>query len=176
MRNNDRTRSAFKDAVTRTDELFVSFSHQQTLLEVLSEHISYHGLRVKTFDADDTTWFPNGGHFLIRPTFMKDFIAGKLKDVYLFHMNWTGNKKVKLAYLKQMGEWFVRDTCTNRPLKKTLEEHSNLTQALSGNFSIGHVCCSREPLFSCHYRDKPSIRECKSSPSLDGKNGTKSWW
>jgi hypothetical protein len=174
VRNNIRTRAALKDAVMRTDQLFVSRSHQQTLLEVLSEHISYHGLRVKTFDAYDTHYFPNGGHFQTNKAFMKEFIAGKLKDVvYLFHMNWTTKKHFKLAYMRQMGEWFVRDTCLNQPLNTTLWGHANNAQN-EHDGTISTTCCSREPLFSCHYRDKPSIKECKSSPAQE-KDGP-SWW
>lgn len=176
VRNNERTRSAMKDAMLKTDQLEASRSQQQTLLELLSEHISYHGLRVKTYDGDDTNYFPTGGQFHKNRRFMKQFLRGELDDVFLFHMNWTKNKKEKLNYLKQLGMWFVEDTCYNKPLRDILESHGKLSNMTDGyqERPIVQACCSAEPLFSCHYRDKPSIQPCKDSPPYahDGRI----WW
>jgi hypothetical protein len=36
-------------------------------------------------------------------------------------------------------------------------------------------CCTVEPNFACHYRDKPSMKPCKDSPNIDGA-GSKSFW
>lgn len=165
-----------KDAVLRTDLLYTSQSHQQTLLEVLSEHVSLFGLRIKTFDADDTVFFPDGAHFQRKKTFMKDFIKGKFeKDVYIFHMNWNRNKKEKTDYMRQMGQWFVKDTCSGQPLNTTLAVYSKVRSMFgSSNATMVSVCCSREALFSCHWRDKPSILPCNTSPARDRKSA--SFW
>jgi len=176
VRNNARTRAAMKDAVLKTDQLFASRSHQQTLLELLSEHISYHGLRVKVFDGHDTNYFPTGGQFHLKKGFMKSLINGELNDVYLFHMNWTHDKKEKLAFLKQMGEWFVNDKCYGHPLGRTLDAYRsdpNTTGANNSSRSIADTCCSKEPLFSCHYRDLPSIKPCNNSRAFWNRS---SWW
>ncbi len=159
-----------KDVVLRTDHLFSSHSHQQTLLEVLSEHVSLFGLRIKTFDADDTVFFPDGAHFHTKKVFMKDFIKGKFdKDLYIFHMNWNKNKKEKIDYMRQMGQWFVKETCADQSLNETLAALSNLKSSLGGNATIGHTCCSLEPIFSCHWSDKPSIHPCKDKPARDAR-------
>ncbi len=164
-----------KDFVMMTDHLSASHCDQQTLMEVLSEHVSLWGLRIKTFDADDTNFFPAGGHFHLKKDFMKDFVTGKLEnDVYVFHMNWTGGKKEKMEYLMQMGQWYVKDTCKNEVLQVMLTSHSNLTNTLAANETIENTCCSKEALFSCHFRDKASIKPCKNSTAKFGESP--SWW
>lgn len=179
VRNNNRTRSALKDAILKTDQLETSRSQQQTLLEILSEHISYHGLRVKVFDGRDTAYFPTGGHFHLLKGFMKSFLAGELTDVFMFHMNWTKNKREKLDFMKQMGLWFVQKTCDMGTfMNKTLSAPNMSPQNASTNglenSAIVNACCSREPVFSCHFRDKPSMKSCKHRPPY--VPGAKSWW
>ena len=39
---------------------------------------------------------------------------------------------------------------------------------------IYEQCCAAEPIFSCHYKDKPSKLPCKNSPSIDKGRG--SFW
>ena len=69
-------------------------------------------------------------------------------------MSWTSNKANKKLYFEQMGEWRVKEGC---PLD-----------------SDGDGCCLAEPMIKCHYRDKPSIIPCKSSPPID--KGKPSFW
>ena len=161
-----------KDFLTKSDHLMASHSEQQTLVEVMSEHVSLWGLRVKVFDADDTNYFPCGGHYHLRPRFMKKIVKGELDDeVYMFHMNWNSNKTDKVAFMRQMGHWFVHDQCMDENKNKA----SSLLETSGGNSSTtAESCCSREALFRCHYRDKPSIKPCKDSPAHIADKP--SWW
>ena len=111
------------------------------------------------------TKFPTGQAFHMRPGYMKQLIAGKL-DPYVFHMNWTGNKTLKIQYLQQLGEWYLKDTCVINVIGKPKE--------ISDRKQLTAACCSKEALFECHFRDKPSIRDCSDSPSYT-QNG-KSFW
>jgi hypothetical protein len=90
--------------------------------------------------------FPGGFHFHHNREFMRDVIS-QTRTPPMFHMSWTDDKPHKIKFLQQMGWWFVS--------------------------SDGGRCLA-EPVVSCHYRDKPSVRPCSDSPALD-KNG-KSFW
>jgi len=102
---------------------------------------------------------------------MKSLFEGRVKP-YLFHMSWTHNKKPKAMFLKQTGNWFLFDKCIGITADKIRSDQSgkgNL-QAVDGDKKIGDLvqpCCSKEPLISCFYRDKPSIVKCNDSPNLD---------
>ena len=119
----------------------------------------------------DTPEFPGGWHFHKKnKMFMKSVLNGKVKP-YIFHMSWTTNKRNKLKFLQQMGEWRVHDTCVDKEAGKILGADA-AGGAIDG--MLIQPCCSKEPLIKCHYRDKPSVHPCKDSPPID-KNG-KSFW
>ena len=80
----------------------------------------------------------------------------------MFHMCWTHNKDDKLKYLQQMGQWFLSDECGNGEVVGRGENGKLLD------------CCSAEPVVTCHFKDKPSIVKCESSPSRD-QNGKLFW-
>jgi hypothetical protein len=124
-------------------------SHQEVLIQQLADLNMLVGLKVKVLNKDDYE-FPGGYHYnhIYDDDFMRRFIAGKAYP-YMFHMSWTLNKDDKLKYLKQMGMWFVNDGCVG-----------NDADILGG-------CCSSDPIFSCHYSDKPSIKSCSGFPPKD---------
>lgn len=136
------------------------------MIAVLAEHQSLLGLKVKTLDLED---FPSGFIYHRKKgkgrygNFFVDFFDGK-KDPYIFHMSWTSNKDNKILFYKQLGEWYLQEKCMDKELSAIPMENNNLPEA----------CCSAEALFSCHYRDKPSSKPCRSSPPLD--KGAPSFW
>jgi hypothetical protein len=136
-----------------------SRSHQEILNQQLADLNELIGLKIKVLNRKDYD-FPGGWHFnhVLDDNFMRNFVAGK-SDPYIFHMSWTANKNDKLKYLKQMGMWYVKDDCVGR---------SDVENGVSGG------CCSAHAIFSCHYRDKPSIKSCASSPPID-VNGLSFW-
>ena len=67
-----------------------------------------------------------------------------------------------------MGEWYVKDHCIS----------DAVTKLIDGEVSDGSLleqCCSIEPIFSCHYRDKPSKIPCPDSPKIDPNRGKLFW-
>jgi hypothetical protein len=93
---------------------------------------------------------------------MKDIMSGNSK-AYIFHMSWTNNKKDKLKYFQQLGEWYVHDQC----IGKDVHEITGIAGGEGGmmkNGTLSANCCSAEHLFKCHYRDKPSKIPCPDSP------------
>lgn len=167
VRHNERTEYFLSVLLRMADMIVTSGSHQSALNQVLSEHVSWRGLRVKVFHRQYNDDFPGGFTFHERSgAWMKDFFAKK-KDPYVFHMSWTANKENKILYFKQMGEWYVQPTC----IDKTAAE---ILFASAETNSLETACCAVEPLFSCHYRDKPSIYPCKDSPPID--KGRPSFW
>jgi hypothetical protein len=148
VRFNENTRHFLVRMLYAGDTIVMSASHQQALNSLLSEHASLYGLRSKTLGMDE---FPGGFYFHHNHEFMRDMMlfARKRKRAppFIFHMSWTSDKQHKIKFLQQMGLWFV---------------------------SEGDGSCLAEPVVSCHYRDKPSVRPCPNSPALD-KNG-KSFW
>jgi len=148
------------------DLIFACRSHQQVLITLLAEANSVAGLRVKVFSKDEDD-FPGGYHYHTRRNdYMKQLVRGE-KDPYIFHMSWTLNKNDKLKFLRQMGMWYVSDDCIGK----------RATDILSGERAGGDIvsaCCSAEPLITCHYRDKPSIKSCADSPPKD-KYGQSFW-
>jgi hypothetical protein len=163
IRYNDRTRHLLTSMLMSGDLIMSTHSHQQVMIALLKEHVSLFGLRVKILSRDMDE-FPSGYHYHQRTkVYMKKLFAGTVQP-YIFHMSWTKNKYKKIKFLRQMGEWYVHDKCIP-PIIPTNGNNAN------------HVvtdCCSKEPIISCHYRDKPSIRPCKSSPPID-ESGL-SWW
>jgi hypothetical protein len=161
-RYNQHTRHFFTSLLMAGDLVLSTASHQQALIATLSEHVSLYGLKAKVLSRTMEE-FPGGYHYhrSFNKPYMKDLIAGKLKP-YIFHMSWTLNKDDKILYFRQMGEWYVEGQCIQTQLK---EIGTNLATS---------KCCSAEPIVSCHYRDKPSIKPCQNSPSID--EGQPSWW
>lgn len=180
VRYNDRTRYFLTQLLYNGALIQAKSSHQAALIAVMNEHASLFGLRVKTLDG---TRFPGGFHYHRRKEQMKDIVRAeqeisKTKTTktttdpasrttpWIFHMSWTANKDNKLLFFRQMGWWYLKDRCVDRTLSKiALGEGENLTS----------TCCSgTKPLFSCHYRDKPSAEPCKNSPPIDP--GRRSFW
>ena len=163
LRHNDRTQYFLNSLLMAGDLILKTDSHQQALVAVLSEHSSLYGLRVKVLSRDEDE-FPGGYHFHQKSgKYMRAFLA-KEKQPYLFHMSWTTNKDNKLLFFRQMGEWYLNDQCIQK----------NSTEITVADNDFAKTCCSAEPLFSCHYRDKPSIKPCKESPPID-KRGRSFW-
>ena len=105
--------------------------------------------------------------------YMRALFKGELHP-YIFHMSWTFNKDNKLLYFRQIGEWYVDDTCIQKKAEVILNAHGgNANSDIGGGMLIG-PCCHAEPIVSCHYRDKPSIIPCHGSPPID--KGKPSWW
>jgi len=165
VRHNAKTEHFFSSLLTSGDMILESKSHQQALIALLSEHVSLYGLRVKIFDREGTDEFPGGWHFHQKSgRYMRKLFGGEV-DPYIFHMSWTFNKENKLRFLQQLEEWHVRDRCLDK-------KPADIPGADDGDFAAG--CCLPEPVFECHYRDKPSKRPCYDSPAID--KGGKSFW
>lgn len=162
VRHNDRTQF-FLTALLHSGDLVIrTDSHQQALIALLAEHASLYGLKVKVL-SKNTDEFPGGYHFHQKSgKYMHSLFKGEIQP-YIFHMSWTLNKDNKLLFFKQMGDWWVEEQCVG----KTKQE-------ITDKEDISESCCAPEPLFSCHFRDKPSKYPCKDSPAID-KNHP-SWW
>ena len=133
------------------------------MVALMTEHVTMYGLRAKVVSKASEE-FPGGFHYNQKTSeYMRAFYAGKV-DPYIFHMSWTLSKDNKLKYLRQMGEWFVHDTC--------IQPDESQIGALADNAL--QTCCSAEPLVECFYRDKPSKFPCRDSPNLD--KGRPSFW
>jgi hypothetical protein len=151
VRHNERTADFLHSLLMAGSLIVQSKSHQGVLTEIMSQHVSWRGLRVKVTSRERPD-FPSGFHYHRRYDFMRQIIQGKIKP-YIFHMNWTKNKKGKILFLKQMGYWFVKEQCIGKTAEEIVKAHGGMG-----------TCCSAEPLISCHYRDKPSKLPCKESP------------
>jgi hypothetical protein len=166
VRHNERTEYLFSVFARMGDVIEKSGSHQSALTSLISEHASWRGLKVKVLGRDDPELgekFPGGFHFHQRKEFMRNFIAGK-QQPSIFHMSWTKNKDNKRKFFQQMADWYVKDECVN----------VNVAAIPQKEGSLAERCCLAEPEFKCHYRDKPSKKPCKDSPSID--KGKKSFW
>lgn len=169
VRHNDRTRHFLTSILMAGDLVLSTDSHQQALIATLNEHVSLYGLKAKVLSRD-TEEFPGGFHYHMRnKKFMRQVISGKTKP-YIFHMSWTHNKDNKLKFFKQLGQWYVQPQCVQKKVGDIDGADAN---------DLIPSCCSKEALFECFYKDKPSMRPCKNSPSIDeGKDGEgrPSWW
>jgi len=166
VRHNQRTKYFFTQFLYNGALVWRTHSHQAALIALMSEHSSYFGLKVKVLDGYE---FPGGFHYHRRKDFMIDVTKGGLKP-YIFHMNWTLNKKEKLDYMKQMGMWYMEDKCVDHTVGEVMQ-NGNYDEV---SFSLIDACCSAEPLLSCHYRDKPSVIDCSDKEPKD--KGGKSFW
>ena len=153
------TRYFFNSLLLSGDLVFTTKSHQNVLIATLAEFASRHGLKPKVLSRD-TNDFPGGHAFHQRPQLMKDIFQGKVHP-YIFHMSWTENKDNKLLYLRQMGEWYVNDKCIGSTTEKILGMDSPREKG-----SLLAHCCAAEPIFSCHYKDKPSKEPCPFAPNI----------
>jgi len=158
VRNNERTRYFFNSFLMSGDRIISSGSHQIPLIAHLAEQASLNGLRVKTWERNKLE-FPGGYNFHKRKNkdFLKELMNGNAKETQIFHMSWTSSKIDKVKFYQQMGEWYLKDACEEKPASE-----------------IPKDCCEAEPIVTCHYRDKPSKIPCKDSPPID--NGARSWW
>jgi len=164
VRHNPRTVYLFTSLMYHTD--MINGSHQDVLIQLMTEHASLFGLKVKVLDDED---FPTGFHYHRRKDLMKSIMKGETVP-YVYHSSWTANKVDKLKYLKQMGLWHVEEKCED-------EKGLTLIDELKGHSDkdvVFNACCSVEPLFECFYRDKPSKLPCKDSPPID--KGRPSFW
>lgn len=100
VRANKRSQYLFTSLLYHSDLILTWDSHQQVLVQLLSEHSSLFGLNVKVFNRE-TEMFPGGFQFHQRHSFMKKMIKGET-DTYIFHMSWTASKKEKLLFLRQV--------------------------------------------------------------------------
>ena len=167
-RANKKTQYLFSSLLYHGDLIINWNSHQQVLVQLLAEHSSLFGLNVKIFERD-TEMFPGGHHYHSDHKFMKKFVQGET-DSYIFHMSWTENKANKILFLRQLGEWYVTDKCTGNAINDMIGAGS----VLENSEALIQPCCAMEPLFSCHYRDKPSKLPCESSVNIDA--GRRSFW
>ncbi|KAL7466260.1 hypothetical protein ACHAXS_006550 [Conticribra weissflogii] len=164
-RSNKRTNYFFTSLLYQADLVRVIASHQQVLVQLLLEHSSLFGLKVKVFDKIETDYFPGGYHFHRDHNLMKNIVIGK-SNAFIFHMSWTDNKKNKVLFLQQMGEWYLKENCIGN-------DKGDATGTVE-NGELISTCCSAEPLLTCHFKDKPSKIPCPDSPMMD-KNGASFW-
>jgi hypothetical protein len=120
------------------------------------------GLNIKVFDKAETDMFPGGWHFHQHWDSIRDIIDGH-SNAYILHFSWTENKVNKLLFMRQMNEWYVQEQCITNDVTKLVEG------GVVTDGSLILSCCSKEPIFSCHYKDKPSKWPCKDSPKIDKK-------
>lgn len=166
LRHNERTQYFLTSFLMQSDLILRSSSHQSAMISVLAEHSSLFGLKVKTLDHAE---FPSGFIYHRKKgkgrwgNYFMDLYDGK-HNPYIFHMSWTENKSNKILFYRQLDQWYLQDKCIDTELSNIPMEGDSLVS----------TCCAAEPLFSCHYRDKPSSRPCKDAPSIE-KNGESYW-
>jgi hypothetical protein len=107
------------------------------------------GLTVKVYPKEMEE-FPGGLQFHRKKETMKRIMNGT-SSAYIFHMSWTENKDEKLEFFKQMGEWYLKDSCINKGMDEIIAPTR---------------CCSSKPIIKCYYRDKPSIIPCLDAPRI----------
>eukprot|EP00588_Corethron_pennatum_P024988 CAMPEP_0194333788 /NCGR_PEP_ID=MMETSP0171-20130528/63946_1 /TAXON_ID=218684 /ORGANISM="Corethron pennatum, Strain L29A3" /LENGTH=621 /DNA_ID=CAMNT_0039096165 /DNA_START=31 /DNA_END=1896 /DNA_ORIENTATION=- len=164
VRYNPRTVYLFTSLMYHSD--MITGSHQAVLIQIMADHASLFGLRVKVLDDKE---FPSGYHYHRNKDLMKNIMTGKSVP-YVYHMSWTKNKTDKLKYLKQMGLWHVEEKCEDAKGLEVIEE----LEGDPDKDAVFNACCSVDPLITCFYKDKPSKIPCKDSPSIDKGRG--SWW
>ena len=171
VRANKKTSYLFTSLLYHGAIVRKSKSHQQVLVQLLNEHSSMFGLKVKVFDATLTDMFPGGIHYHQDWDTMKKIISGT-SNAYLLHMSWTENKVNKVLFFRQLGEWYVQDKCIGDGGESSTLIDGD-TELDDG--SLIETCCSVEPIFSCHYKDKPSKIPCPDSPRIDPHKHRSFW-
>ena len=167
VRANERTSYLLTSLLYNGAMITANGSHQSVLISLMIEQSSLFNLRIKVLHGED---FPCGAHYHMDRPLMKEIVT-KQKEPYLFHMSWTKNKVNKILYFKQMGWWYVNESCEGDGATKTLNGRDDVAR---GDSEYMGACCAAEPLISCHYRDKPSVIPCPDSPNID-KNGRSFW-
>jgi hypothetical protein len=171
VRSNDKTRYFFNSFLLAGDLVRSTRSHQVPLVALLNEHASMYGMKVKVFSRDGDN-FPGGHAFHRRKSFMKDIVTGAVEP-YIFHMSWTTNKSNKMLFMQQFGVWFLNDVCAAKSASEILG--AGYQKKNETGMALIQPCCTVEPNFVCHYRDKPSLKPCKDSPNIDGV-ASRSFW
>ena len=156
-RSNKKVQYLLTSLLYHGDLIRKTRSHQQVLNQLLLEHSSQFGLKVKVLDRHNYNQFPGGWHFNFDHSTMHRIISGELQP-YIFHMFFTDGKETKVKFLKQFGEWYVQDECRDRLLGGVASEK----------------CCSVKPLITCYFKDKPSVIPCNDSPAHE-QNGDSFW-
>jgi len=169
VRANKKTQYLFTSLLYHGALIRKSRSHQQVLVQLLNEHSSMFGLHVKVFDKRRTDLFPGGFHYHQDWAEMRKIVRGE-SNAYLLHMSWTENKVNKLLFFRQMGEWYFKDECIHNAMSDSTAAEK---QAADGG--LVNLCCSKEPIFSCHFKDKPSKHPCPDSPRIDTRK-EKTFW
>ena len=174
VRNTPETRYFFVSLLYAGDIIITSKSHQQALIQIMTEHASQFGLKVKVLKREMEE-FPGGWHYHSRKmkNYMKGIAGGDIVP-YIFHMSWTTNKDNKIKYFQQMGEWYTSQTCIQSTKKAILGGESDQGKGNGEDGVLFQPCCMAEPEIVCHYRDKPSKVPCKDSPPID--KGRPSFW
>jgi hypothetical protein len=168
VRNNARTRYLFTSLLYGGDMILQTKSHQAALVQLLNEHISYFGLKVKVLNRDMDE-FPGGWHYHKKnKSFMMSVVKEEVSPI-IFHMSWTKNKDNKVKYFQQMGQWYVNDMCIAHTKGDIMGNHD-----MKEGDSLVEPCCLVEPNIVCHYRDKPSKIPCRDVDPID--KGRPSFW
>jgi hypothetical protein len=172
VRNNERTNYFFTSLLLSGDTVFRSFNDQADIGVRLADHSSTYGLKVKVIPRREPIT-PGGFQFHDNSDFgkqyMKNIMDGTWKP-YIFHMSWTEGKADKIFYWRQIGQWYVKDQCIGKLFHEILDG----SPKHEANTVVHMNCCSSEPIVSCHYRDKPSIKPCSDHPPKD--KDEPSWW
>lgn len=174
VRNNAQTKFFWNSLLYLGDQIMSQSSHQNVLIVLLAEHASLYGLKVKTWNKNAEE-FPGGHAYHQRKDFMKGLAARKNRtlgepiadglepvDPYIFHMSWTNDKTDKLKFFAQMGDWYLKDTCTD------------VQNATTATYTPSN-CCAAKPFIQCHFRDKPSVIPCTDSPPTTKENKPSFW-
>jgi hypothetical protein len=165
VRSNEKTQHFFRQFLYSADLIAAWYSHQAVLIALLGEHSSMMGLSVKVY-SKEMEEFPGGLQFHRKKEVMKSIIAGT-SNAYIFHMSWTENKSFKFKYLQQLGEWYVNDNCLDKEAHEIYSGFKGGSDGVEDIIKHGSLissCCAAEPIFKCHYRDKPSKIPCPDSP------------
>jgi hypothetical protein len=139
VRHNDRTQYFFNSLLMAGDLILSTHSHQIALIALLNEHASMYNLRVKILERN-TPEFPGGFTYHRKADYMKAMLAGRVTP-YIFHMSWTFlNKANKALYFRQMGEWYLQDTCVG----STVPQITGV-ETVSGGGLLDSCCATWRP-------------------------------
>jgi hypothetical protein len=172
VRNNERTSYLFTSLLLSGDTVFRSSNDQADISVRIADHSSTYGLKVKVIPRTEPIT-PGGFQFHDASDFGKEYMKAILNGTsipYIFHMSWTEGKADKILYMRQMGQWYVKEQC----IGKSFHEILGGSPKHEAEKSIPLNCCSSKPIVSCHYRDKPSIKPCTDHPPKD--KDEPSWW
>jgi Nucleotide-diphospho-sugar transferase len=174
VRSNARTVHLYSHLARMGDVLRQLRCDQEMIAAYLAEHVSWTGLRVKVLGAntEDGLLFPGGFHYNDHDDYMRQLLKGEVVP-YAFHMSWTANKHEKIKFWAQMGEWRVQPFCLDNSKQGLVTVPA--TGIGPARTAAADACCSAEPLVTCHYRDKPSLVDCRDSPSTSDGGDDPFW-